>query len=149
MKKALSLVLAVIMLMSTMVLCVSAADYEIPYKHNECLDNHFGLDDCRCCIYCDNKDTDYIRKCATYDETTGIWSSSCCNLCNGLMNCNCGCECCPKQETNESGSGGLLPEDVQDSLVDSFRNALNKVKKVFDDFFDRIFEFLRIEDFFA
>ncbi len=150
MKKALSLLLAVIMLMSTMALCASAAEYELPYQHNNCTyEKHNGLDDCRCCIYCENIDTRFIRQnCAEYDEKTKNWSV-CCTLCNGLMNCNCGCECCPAVENKEEGNPTLVPERVQNSLVEGFRNALNKVMKVFDEFFDRIFEFLRIEDFFG
>ena len=148
MKKALSLLLAVIMIMSTMALIASAkSEYELPYNHHNCL-NHISIDECRCCIYCENRDTQFRRECAEYDESTKTWYV-CCNLCNGLANCNCGCPCCPKQEISEESSGTLIPEPVQDSLVERFRNALNKVIKVFDDLFDSIFEFLRIEDFFG
>ena len=149
MKKALSLLLAVIMLMSAMTLFASA-EYELPYQHHNCTaETHDGLDDCRCCIYCDNIDTQFIRTgCAKYDPKTDIWSV-CCNRCNGLLNCDCGCDCCPNVEYKEEGNPTLIPEPVQNSLVEGFRNALNKVIKVFDEFFDRIFEFLRIEDFFG
>lgn len=150
MKKALSLILAVIMLMSTMVLFASA------YIDNggvcNCLD-HIETKYCRCCLYCDNLDTTYMLDCCTKDEIDGkvVWIK-CCSLCNGLEDCECtDCECCATKsdEVINDGSTAIIPPSVQVSFVEGFQNAMKKIQKVFDDFFNTIFEFLRIEDFFS
>lgn len=150
MKKALSLLLAVIMLMSA-VTFVGSAVYKEPVGVCNCPD-HVETNYCYCCLDCKNLDTSYILKCCKKSDDGKYWEK-CCSLCNGLKDCECksDCTCCGKKvdETVNDGSTSILPESVQISLVEGFQNAMNKIRKVFDDFFDAIFEFLKIEDFFG
>ena len=151
MKKALSLILAVIMLMSTMALCASA------YFDNggfcSCED-HVETSYCKCCLYCENLDSTYILGCCekiVNDDGSITWKK-CCSLCNGLYDCECTtCSCCSEKsdEALDDNSNAIIPPSVQNSFVEAFQNAMAKISKVFDDFFDAIFEFLRIEDFFG
>ena len=151
MKKALSLILAVIMLMSTMAVCAFA------YIDNggvcRCLD-HTDTKPCKCCLYCSNLDTTYKLDCCTKHENSdgSTYWVKCCSLCNGLEDCECTkCSCCSEKsdEVLNDGSTAVIPPSAQISIVEGFQNAMKKLQKVFDDFFNAIFEFLRIEDFFG
>lgn len=151
MKKALSLLLAVIMLMSTMALFASA------YIDNggicSCYD-HVDTNTCRCCLYCDNLDTTFMLDCCEKHQNSdgSIYWVKCCSLCNGLKDCECtDCSCCAQKgdEILNDGSTAIIPPSVQISFVEGFQNAMRKLQKVFDDFFNAIFEFLRIDDFFG
>ena len=148
MKKALSLILVAIMLMTTVAFGVSA--YIDEGALCSCY-NHVDNNTCKCCLYCKNLDTSYINECCKKDELNGkeVWIK-CCNLCSGLENCSCDCTCCAKNnETLDDGSGSIFSGAFLDSFVDGFQNAMKKIQKVFDDFFDTIFDFLKIEDFFG
>ena len=150
MKKALSIFLAVIMLMSVMALAVSA-EFRAP---GVCMcEDHIKTDACHCCVYCENLDATYVLDCCSKTVLNGeeVWVF-CCPDCDGLLNCKCvACSCCAEKTDDmlDDGSTSLIPESTQNSLVKSFQNAMQKIKAVFDNFFDRIFEFLRIEDFFG
>lgn len=150
MKKALSLILAVIMLVSTMGL--SATAYLEVDSHCYCLD-HNDTKPCTCCLYCDNLDTTYKLDCCKKTEIDGvIYWEKCCSLCNGLQDCECTkCSCCSEKsdEVLNEGSTAVIPPSAQISIVEGFQNAMKTLQKFFDDFFDTIFEFLRIEDFFG
>jgi hypothetical protein len=52
-------------------------------------------------------------------------------------------------EVLNDGGTAIIPPSVQVSFVEGFQNAMKKIQAVFDSFFDTIFEFLRIEDFFG
>lgn len=151
MKKALSLFLAVLMLMSVMAVSVSAVDIRNP---GICTcEDHDKYNPCHCCLFCDNLDTSYILDCCKKETLNGevVWTF-CCAACNGLWDCECvDCSCCAekKDEVLDDGSNAIVPPSVQNSFVSAFQNAMNKIKEVFDNIFNTIFEFLRIEDFFG
>lgn len=152
MKKALSLLLAVLMLVSAVTFVASAAKYREPVGVCNCLD-HIETKYCNCCLDCKNLDTSYMNgvNCCKKSDDGKYWEK-CCSICNGLKDCECtDCSCCAKKsdEQMNEGSTSILPPSVQSSLVEGFQNAMNKIRKVFDDFFDAIFEFLKIEDFFG
>ena len=150
MKKALSLILAIIMLMSAVTFVGSAYnDYGGVCNCPDHKENNY----CQCCLYCENLDTSYILDCCVKKvDGNKVYWEKCCSICNGLKDCECtDCKCCAKKidEIVNEGSTSIIPPSVQISLVEGFQNAMNKVRKIFDDFFDRIFEFLRIDDFFS
>ena len=155
MKKALSLFLAVLMFVTAMIIPASAAGL-IPdiRKDGVCMcEDHVKTSPCHCCVYCENLDNTYVLDCCTKDKIGGedVWTF-CCVVCNGLWDCECvACECCAekKDEILEDSGTTIIPETAQNSIVAGFQNAIQKVKAVFDKFFDAIFEFLRIDDFFG
>lgn len=151
MKKALSIFLAVIMLMSVMSLAASA----VVKEPGVCMcEDHNRTGPCHCCIYCEHLDVTYKLDCCkkeTLYNGDEVWTF-CCPTCTGLWNCECvGCSCCSEKTDDmlDDGSTSLIPPSTQNSLVKAFQNAINKIKAVFDSFFDSIFEFLRIDDFFG
>lgn len=150
MKKALSVFLAVLMLMSGMTLMSFAYIDEGGYC--SCYD-HVETDTCRCCIYCENLDTTYVLDCCKKQELNGqtVWIK-CCSICNGLEDCECtDCECCAEKsdEVINDGNISLVPPSVQNSIIAGFQNAMRRLQEIFDKFFDAIFEFLRFDDFFG
>lgn len=155
MKKALSLFLAVLMLSITLIVPASAGIFTPDIREpGVCVcEDHNRKGPCHCCINCENLDTTYVLDCCKKEELNGevVWTF-CCPVCNGLWDCECvDCECCAekKDEVLNEGSTAIIPPSVQNSFISGFQNAMNKVKKVFDDFFNAIFEFLRIDDFFG
>lgn len=147
MKKALSLFLAVLMIMSALVASVGAVDIRNP---GICTcEDHDRYNPCHCCIYCENLDNDYVLDCCK--EVDGTWTF-CCRICNGLWDCECvECECCAEKDSTlvEPESPSLLPVGVQNSLVASFQNAMKQLQARLADFFNSVFEFLRLDEYFG
>ncbi len=147
MKKALSLFLAVLMIMSVMAVSVSAIDIR---KGSVCTcEDHDKYNPCHCCIYCDNLDNDYVNDCCKQVGNEWVF---CCRACNGLWNCGCvSCDCCATKDQpyEEPDSPALIPGNVQQNLISSFQNAMATLMKSLRSFFDRIFEFLRIDEYFG
>lgn len=86
------------------------------------------------------------------DQTTKFyWKSYCCPDCTGTntCRCNCGCPHCVDPladdgNLGESIEGGL--DAGRNGFVKGIQAALNSMRKVMYDLFDRLFEFLRLED---
>ncbi len=148
MRKIISVLLVTLMLFSVMAVSVSAAGCGCP--------DHREERDCRCCINCTSLPKEYIMSCAK-DADGNVTGAKCCTACAGYLQrnagCGCSCEkCCGKSgngETSSDGSlnlGGLVTEKDKQNFVDSFQAVLRKISDVFDNIFDRIFEFLRLDE---
>ena len=154
MKKALSLFLAVLMLVIATIVPAGAGLLPDTRYDGVCTcEDHIRTAPCRCCVYCENLDNTYVLDCCKKDTLNGkeVWTF-CCVVCNGMWDCECvDCECCAekKDEVLEENGTTIIPETTQNSIVSGFQNAIQKIKAVFDKFFNSIFEFLRIDDFFG
>lgn len=83
-------------------------------------------------------------------ETHYYWKTPCCENCTGLVGCHCNCGNCiycpeePKDEFDEKF------EEARETAINGFskgiQSALTALRKVLYDLFDRLFEFLRLED---
>lgn len=156
MKKALSVVLALVMVFSCFgVIFASAEDVDMGLcKCKKCT----KAEGCHCCIYCPYLDKGYITSCVKFDEEGN--PSFCCADCTGIFPCNCGVDsqgnkkvdhdCCyDNYENIDDGTGlPILTPDQQNTFIQGFQNVLKKVSDIFDSIFNAIFEFLRIKDVF-
>lgn len=155
MKKTLSLFLAVLMLSTALIVPASAGIFAPDIREpGVCVcEDHIKTGPCHCCIYCENLDNTYVLDCCKKDVVGGeeVWTF-CCAVCNGLWDCECvDCDCCSekKDEQLNEGSNAIIPPSAQNSIVSGFQNAMRKIKEVFDNIFNTIFEFLRIDEFFG
>ena len=152
MKKIISVLLAVVMLftMGTMAFAVVIEDP----ADCRCTDHvSKPANSCHCCVLCPNIDKAYLTSCATKDSADGASydGTLCCSYCTGIFPCKCGCECCDPD--NKETSGGVLGdgneiwnEEAQDDFVTGFQKILKRISDAFNSFFDKIFEFLRVDD---
>lgn len=152
MKKALSVFLAVVMMLSVFGACFGAfADYERPVAQCTCK-NHNPNGPCHCCVYCPNLDKTYQTSCVkdVVDEEGNVVAKSfCCSKCTGIFPCSCGCECCNNfEDKDDNNDKPIFNEDQQEQIVNGFQAVLKKVADVFDMLFKAIFDFLRIGDLF-
>ena len=133
MKKALSIILALILAMSTFSVAFAVSGtYEV-CDCEECkLENG-----CTCCIYCPYLNEDYILKqCATVEIVDGKrYVSFCCANCTGLFPCDCGtrstcgCKTCDGESIEkEDGSGDpFFTPEQQEEFITGFQ----KIMKIF------------------
>lgn len=145
MKKALSVFLAVVMILTSLAVSFSAFAWSpSPVPICGCEDHVAGK--CHCCAYCPNLDETYLTSCAK--DASGHFSGSfCCANCTGIWPCDCGCDCCASQdEPIDSNGDPIFDENQQEQIVDGFQKILKIVSDAFDKFFNAIFEFLRIFD---
>ena len=150
MKKSFAVFMAVIMLLScfTLGFAVMADDNETPVC--TCA-NCTHADGCHCCVYCPYLDETYLTSCVR-DENGHFRKSFCCVNCTGIWPCDCGCECCESGKYQDPHAGDVEPifsPETQEQIVSGFQGVMRKIKAVFDMIFDAIFDFLRIDDFFA
>lgn len=141
MKKALSILMAILVLSMSFVVSVSAADPVCT-----CEDHKAGTDkSCYCCIYCDNLDRDQLTSCGKDADGTEVL---CCNECSGIYPCTCGCPCCTltDAEIEDSKNDPILNEEQQQEVIDTFQRVLRQISDFFDKLFDAIFEFLRFDE---
>lgn len=138
MKKVISVFLAALMLMS----CFAVASFAAPVC--DCgIGDHKTTGYCTCCPFCPNVDHSYILDCV--DLETG---EMCCDKCSGMATGDCGCDC----STCTTGSSeNYKPEDIitpeqQENFIDAFQQFIKKISDFFDELFDKIFEFLKIDD---
>lgn len=147
MKKVISIMLAALMLMS----CFSVASFARGVKECKCPEGvHVENQPCKCCVYCDNFDDTYLLECC--NPETGEF---CCADCNGVYDakngcgCRCGCEYCElKDQTgneNDSKLDDIWDEQDKNNFVDGFQAIIKKLSDFFDDLFNKIFEFLKID----
>ncbi len=146
MKKIVSVLLAALMLMS----CFGVISFA-EGKVCTCPEGvHVDGQACRCCVYCPNVDDSYVLGC--YDkENDGF----CCSDCNGMYDaikgcgCTCGCEYCKLGDQtgneNDSNLDDVWGPEEQEEFVDGFQAFIKKISDFFDELFDRIFEFLKLD----
>ncbi len=150
MKKVISLVLAVLMVMSVMAFAVSAIEIEEAPITGVCTcKDHDAKNACHCCVLCPNLDKSYLTACAKNTSADGGFDGRvCCNKCTGIWPCNCGCECCLEhdQDIDDVTGGPILSDDTQKDIVSAFQNILKQISDWFDNLFDAIFEFLRFDE---
>lgn len=144
MKKALSLFLAVLMILS--VVAVSFGAFAADEKVCTCADCTGTPNGCHCCVYCPYLDTTYLLSCAK-DKDGHFKGSFCCGECDGIWPCDCNCTCCKdKDEKPSDDPSPILTPEQQKDFIKAFQNVLKKVAGVFDMIFNAIFEFLRLDE---
>ncbi len=83
------------------------------------------------------------------NKTHYYWKPLCCENCTGLAgcHCDCGCQYCPKDTSNEVGDkiDGAI-ETGRNGFINGIQTALKAVRDVMYDLFEKLFEFLRLED---
>lgn len=148
MKKIIAVLLSVLMLFSVMTVMASAFSCtctDVPHEEGK---------SCHCCAACPNLDLSYLSSCAIDQSTDGSFDGSvCCADCKGVLPCYCGCACCTDDgQTNDdikdtdNTLDKIWDEEDQSNFVRSFQKILKQISDFFDDLFETIFEFLRIED---
>ena len=173
MKKSLSILLALIMLLGCFSMVASAANREgewvkvgydivtgdimqFEFTNTECtcpVNDHTARN---CCVFCPNLDIGLLTSCATdsYKEgadKVGFDGTVCCEECTGIWPCYCGCECCKKDledqdvTDNDNTLGEIITDEDKDNFVKGFQSILKVISDAFDKFFDAIFAFLRID----
>ena len=142
MKKIISVLLAAIMLMSCFAVVSFAADGSCGCPAG----THIANQPCHCCLDCPNLDINYLAGC--YNEQK---NSFCCIDCTGFNGCTCGCGCgyCKKGNENIDDDNNTLDnvvtEQDKENFVSGFQSVLKKLSDFFNDLFDKIFEFLKID----
>ena len=146
MKKTLSVILAIVMMLS----CVAAGFGVFAADKCAYCDDCTGEADCTCCIHCPNLDKGRIQSCVKTDENGEY--VYCCADCSGLwpFDCGktCGCETCNGQSVDvDDGTGDpVLTPEQQEGVITGFQKIIKQIAAVFDRIFNAIFEFLRISD---
>ncbi|MBQ8029578.1 MAG: hypothetical protein IJ262_09285 [Clostridia bacterium] len=146
MKKALSVILAVVMILSTFAVSFAAFATYTPDPAPVCTHEEHAADgECVCCVYCPYVDKGKILSCCR-DENGNFSGSFCCYECVGLWPCNCECDCCVSSLDADVDTNGdpIFTEEQQDQIVNAFQKILKIVSDAFNKFFDAIFEFLRL-----
>ena len=159
MKKALSVILALILAMSCFSVAFAADEAQAPagtYEVCEC-DDCKKADGCTCCIYCPYLNEDYILKqCAKVEVVDGKrYVVFCCANCTGIFPCDCGtrsecgCKTCDGSSIEKDDGTGepILTPEQQEEFVTGFQKIMKVLADAFNKFFDAIFEFLRLEEF--
>jgi hypothetical protein len=146
MRKIISVLLVTLMLFSVVAVSASAAD--------GCgCTNHIEDRDCRCCINCTKLDKSMVMSCAK-DANGNLTGKRCCAACAGYLQknagCGCSCSCCgdANSDTNDGGFdlGDVVTDKDKQNFVDIFQSILGKISAAFDNFFNAIFEFLKLDD---
>ena len=148
MKKFISLILAVIMVFSMGVVAFAEG---VAYE-GSCAHEHKTNAPCHCCIFCPNLDKTYLTSCAKDSSADGITydGTLCCYECTGIYPCDCGCSCCEVKNEDIADGDNKLDEiwtpERQESFVDAFQAILKKISDFFDNFFDTLFELLKVDE---
>ena len=154
MKKVISVILTVLMIFSAMATVAFAAN-EVPGPQGECgcADHTIASEGCHCCVLCPNIDKSYLTSCAKNTSATGTYDGSlCCYACTGIFPCDCGCACCDPNNASDKKDpvigdiDDIWTEDAQEDFVDGFQKILKRISDAFDEFFNMIFEFLRLDE---
>lgn len=155
MKKVISVLLTMLMLFSVMGTVALAVDNEVPGPTGECgcADHTIAAEGCHCCVLCPNIDISYLTACAKNSSAGGSYDGSlCCYKCTGIWPCDCGCDCCGESAGSDNNNpiigdiDDIWTEEAQDDFVDGFQKILKRISDAFDNFFNKIFEFLRLDE---
>ncbi len=152
MKKTLSILMSVLILALSFTMVSSAAAYKC-----ECVDH--VAKDCKCCIYCPNLDNHYLTSCAVNSDGTLKYANPeapeeeryvelCCKKCTGIIPCDCGCSCCTlsEEDIENMNPDQIFDENQQEQIITGFQKVLGRLRTFFDDFFEMVFEFLRLDE---
>ena len=152
MKKTLSILMSVLIIALSLSMVSSAALYEC-----DCEDH--VAENCKCCVYCPNLDTHYLTSCVVNPDGTLKYKNPeapegerevafCCGRCTGIIPCKCGCSCCTlsEEDIENMNPDQIFDENQQEQIITGFQKVLNRFREFFDNFFEMIFEFLRIDD---
>lgn len=149
MKKIIAVLLSVLMLFSVMGVMASALSCvceDVPHEEGK---------PCHCCAACPNIDVSYLSSCAidSSEDNASFDGSLCCAACKGVVPCYCGCSCCTKENStdddikdNDNIIDDYWTEEDQNNFVRSFQKVLKQISDFFDELFETIFEFLRVDD---
>lgn len=147
MKKIIAVLLSTLMLFSCFAVMSSA--YEVTGTCT-CDGNHNPdpSEKCTCCLFCDNINISLVTSCAKKSIGSSV-KILCCSECTGFYGCTCGCDCCKNDADIDSDNPNLddyITEQDKENFVDGFQAILKKISDFFDNLFDTIFEFLRIDE---
>lgn len=83
--------------------------------------------------------------------TKYYWKAKCCDDCTGKGDCicHCGCPHCVDPMADDGDLSGKVDgaiDKAQNGFIKGIQSALEALRKVMYDLFDRLFEFLRLED---
>ncbi len=146
MKKALSILLSVLMIMSCFAFAISAEE-RVFAGECECTDHKPAStgEKCHCCIFCNNLENSYVTSCVKRNDDGTV--TVCCHYCDGIYPCDCDCECCPKDyDASQDATKPILTPEQQDKVVSTFQRIMSQFVEWFDNFFNTIFEFLRLDE---
>lgn len=146
MKKFISVFLATLMILS----CFGVSSFAAVEKSGQCnCEDHNPAASCHCCLFCENLDAGFVTSCAQASIGSEV-KIVCCYECTGIYPCSCGCECCKtgNEDINDDDSimDDLITEQDKENFVDGFQAILKQISDFFDDLFDAIFEFLRLDE---
>lgn len=151
MKKIISVLLVLTMLMSFGVVALAAAVNNTTGTCR-CIDHVDGA--CTCCVFCPtlslSAQTECLQRTEIIDgDTVSYAVVVCCDECTGIVGCQC--SGCVEEKEEGLGSligsdGALIPEETQETIVEIFQRILGQISAKFDEFFDAIFEFLRLDE---
>jgi len=149
MKKTLSVLLAVLMLLAALTAGFAVfADEATPCPGN-CGKPHNATGTCSCCLNCPNLDMSKVVACAKNAE--GVKTEGfCCANCTGFYNCTCGktCGCVYCTGTGnapESEPKPIVPEQTQNYIKELFQNIIHKISEVFDRMFEVAFAIFNVK----
>ena len=150
MKKIISVLVVLTMLMSFGVVAF-AAGVNNTTGTCRCVDHVEGA--CACCVYCPTLSLSEQASCLSRTEiidgdTVSYSIVVCCDACTGLAGCECD-GCVDERNGNLNigdGDGALIPEETQETIVEIFQRILGQISDKFDEFFNTIFEFLRLDE---
>lgn len=148
MKKFIAVLLAALMLFSSFAM-MSSAVYEVTGKC-ECGGNHTPdtAKKCTCCLFCDNLDIGFVTTCARKSLESEV-KYLCCSECTGFIGCTCGCDCCKNDadiDSDKPTTDDYFSEQDKENFVDGFQAILSKISSFFDDLWETIKTFLRIDE---
>ena len=149
MKKIIAVLLAALMLVSSFAMMSYAATYDYPVTGKcTCADKgtHTSVN-CTCCLFCPNINKSLVTTCALQsigNDTLYL----CCVNCTGFYDCQCGCPCCENKDINsgDSNMGDYITDQDKQNFVDGFQAILAKISGFFDDLWETIKSFLRIDE---
>lgn len=151
MKKALSVILALVMLSTCFAVGFAAFAAETEtceFCHKECTG---VLGTCTCCALCEYVDT---QKVIDHYNEDGEYVF-CCDDCNGVWPCNCyfecGCEACAEKDrpANDGTGDEILSPDEQVRFVSGFQKIMYRLNDIFNKIFDALFELLKLDGIFG
>ncbi len=151
MKKTLSVLLAVLMLLAALTAGFAVfADGETTCSF--CGKAHTSTEagKCSCCLNCPYLDMSKVSACAK--DANGVKKDGgfCCANCTGFYDCTCGktCKCEFCQGTGDAADSDLkplIPEQTQDYIKSLFQNIIHKISEVFDRMFEVAFAIFNIK----